>query len=93
MGEIIEFPLDVPPKPFAPKAAVKRYLYQTNADVVVSFRIPREIKQALMSEAFESNDQFSRHVASIICEHLHDQGLHCFLLAGQKQQEEEKRAA
>lgn len=82
VAEIIEFPTDDPPRPFKPAAAVRAYLNEEKADAVISFRIPEEVKASLQAESFESNSQFSKHVASIVCEHLLNQGLHCIRVAG-----------
>lgn len=96
MGTLIAFPIYQPPRPFRPSTAARRYLDAALSDAVMTCRIPAECKQALMAEAFESNCQFSRHIAGIVVEHLKNyQGLHCVLAAGQESEipaKEEKTA-
>jgi len=92
MGEIIDFPSNDGPRPFRPNSAVRQYQASEKCDAVISFRIPREAKRYLMAEAYESNDMFSHHVASIVLEHANRQGLHCIRLAGRKEEREERAA-
>ena len=70
MGTVIIFPGSEDPKPFRPSTAVRRYLAQTKCTDVISARVPRKLKKALMQEAFISDARFSEHVARILSQHM-----------------------
>lgn len=76
MAEIIEFPTQDPP-PHFPGEATKLYLAHNKCNAVISFRVPRRIKQRLMQEAWVSNARFSRHMANLATEHALEKCLRC----------------
>ena len=82
MGTVIDFPESDPPRPFHPTAAVHRFLSENSCNAVASTRIPKELKKALMQEAWESRARFSAHLARILASHLERRGLRCLKTTG-----------